>query len=1536
MNKKTISKSGKRIIAIILTFIIVVGVLPFQAKAEEADITAGMIAYYDFEDVDSTNVPNKVDATTLPGVLHGGIAVTTNSEWGKSLEFTGDISKYMQIANAVDTGANSYSISMWYKLDANYDRGNKNTVLLQQTGTGRTLLTLKPANVYHTYINATDVTSDNAVDVNVWQHVTYVYDSTEQKVSFYVNGVLDSTKSAGTSEVSGVTDLMIGRHKSNSDPLPFSGLVDELRIYNCVISADTAQAIYNTRADVNLYPTLVEQIAAAQELYDSARVDASEAAAVALKSAIDSAKELTEASLTEDIEAAIEALETVMTEYYSAIGIVLTVDSEKVERVIEKSTIGINHRYAFNGYGSFDSEKMAMRDEFVELYKEAGFGSIRYPGGTISNLFQWKSSIGPVEDRVKQIHGFYNNSGQNGIAPNFGLTEVAEFAYDEEIQSEIVYVYGFGRGSAQDAADLIEYLNAPVGSNPNGGVEWARVRQSNGQAEPYNVRYFEIGNENNQGGTDGTTSQQYWLANVSGGAEAAYVNGGTAVFTKQYAVLKDNWNQAVSGSDGTANQIRYMRYANPNPMAGEDGTALQEDFKAVVEGSVHVYVNNVEWSIVDSLEAQNANAQVVTVDYRDGSFTFGDGVHGAIPARGASITVSYNVVRDGFVAVAGKMKDTTAQINAYYEEQGIDKKAECYTYSSFESQGFITRMNNGGHNALYDGLTIHPYSGTPTNSSPEVFYDSAMKLAETSGIARVKNYVNMLPEGKVPVISEYGIFRSTDKQVRSQTHALYIARVLMEYVRLGSPYIQKHCLIDWYSEGADSLGPTQQAVIQAVPQQGASTLTGEGDFRFFSTPSARVFEMLSSSFGTDIISTEFSQMDTMSNGVELYAALASKDEEGTVYVAIVNLDRENAKDVVISVNGVNTDGADITVQTLAGLAIDSQNTLEEPDNVVIETTTATGKANAVDVELKAHSFSIVKIESVDKVKLQTKITEAGTFTESEYTADSWKDLQTAITEGGKVYADETATQKDIADAIIGLNNAMENLVKRVSREDLQEIVNLYADLDTDGYTKESAEAFVAAYKAAEAVLADATASQDQISEAADSLSDSYNALEVDKAALNDKIAEAGTKAEADYTINSWNTLKSALSKAKSVSAKDSATKEEVAEALAALTEALDGLKAPKPEIPVGVLTATAGDSHGNDQGPTNVLDGDVTTKWHTNWYGTSRTNHWIQFELKEDYVVDGLRYQPRQDGSINGIITGYEIQVSDDGQKFTTVASGTWANDTQWKEVDFTGQSVKYVRLVAVNAASDSSYVFASASEIRLTGTKPGAVEPTATPEPTQTPEPTATPEPTQAPEPTGTPEPTATPEPTQAPEPTDTPGFLFDDVQDAQQFYYGPVYWAYDNNITTGVTPTLFQPDANCTRGQIITFIWRAENKPAAATTEVTFKDVDDEQFYYEPMLWGVETGVINGLTAETFAPDADCTRGQIVTMLWRAQGKPEVTNKEHSFTDVDDEQFYYEPMLWAVENGITTGKSATAFAPDANVLRGETVTFLYRAYNK
>ena len=264
-------------------------------------------------------------------------------------------------------------------------------------------------------------------------------------------------------------------------------------------------------------------------------------------------------------------------------------------------------------------------------------------------------------------------------------------------------------------------------------------------------------------------------------------------------------------------------------------------------------------------------------------------------------------------------------------------------------------------------MTIHPYSGSVSGgTNADTFYDDAMKKAENVGIQKVREYVEQLPEGKVPVISEYGIFRNTESQVRSQTHALYIAKVITEYVKLGSPYIQKHCLSDWYSSGADSLGPTQQAVIQVVPQEGADTKTGEGNFAFFSTPSAHVFQMLNAGFGENVVEATFEKESTMSNGVKTLSSLASVDKKGNMYVALVNVDREKDQKIMLDVKGVDVSGRDIEIQRLESEAITDENTLETPNKVTVQTE-KTKMPKGQIINLKKHSFAIVKILTEEQV-----------------------------------------------------------------------------------------------------------------------------------------------------------------------------------------------------------------------------------------------------------------------------------------------------------------------------------------------------------------------------------------------------------------------------------------------------------------------------------------------------------------------------------------------------------------------------------------
>lgn len=172
-----------------------------------------------------------------------------------------------------------------------------------------------------------------------------------------------------------------------------------------------------------------------------------------------------------------------------------------------------------------------------------------------------------------------------------------------------------------------------------------------------------------------------------------------------------------------------------------------------------------------------------------------------------------------------------------------------------------------------------------------------------------------------------------------------------------------------------------------------------------------------------------------------------------------------------------------------------------------------------------------------------------------------------------------------------------------------------------------------------------------------------------------------------------------------------------------------------------------------------------------------------------------------------------------------------------------------------------------------------------------------------------------------------------FTDVTE-DSYYYESVLWAVENGITNGVSSTKFGVGQDCTRAQAVTFLWRANGCPEPETTTTTFTDVSKDSYYYKAVLWAIENGITSGTGKTTFSPDASVTRGQFVTFLHRAEGKPE-SIIENPFTDVNESSYYYDAVLWAVESGITHGTSADKFNPDAVCTREQIVTFLWRAAN-
>ena len=172
-----------------------------------------------------------------------------------------------------------------------------------------------------------------------------------------------------------------------------------------------------------------------------------------------------------------------------------------------------------------------------------------------------------------------------------------------------------------------------------------------------------------------------------------------------------------------------------------------------------------------------------------------------------------------------------------------------------------------------------------------------------------------------------------------------------------------------------------------------------------------------------------------------------------------------------------------------------------------------------------------------------------------------------------------------------------------------------------------------------------------------------------------------------------------------------------------------------------------------------------------------------------------------------------------------------------------------------------------------------------------------------------------------------------FTDVKQGE-YYYDAVLWAVENSITSGTSATTFSPSNSCTRAEAVTFLWRAAGQPAPSGggTYMPFSDVPAGSYYYDAVLWALEKSITSGTSATTFSPDTVCNRAEIATFLYRGAGSPAVSGSG-SFYDVPTTAFYYNATIWASREGITSGTSATTFSPLDSCTRGQIVTFLYRS---
>ncbi len=285
-------------------------------------------------------------------------------------------------------------------------------------------------------------------------------------------------------------------------------------------------------------------------------------------------------------------------------------------------------------------------------------------------------------------------------------------------------------------------------------------------------------------------------------------------------------------------------------------------------------------------------------------------------------------------------------------------------------------------------------------------------------------------------------------------------------------------------------------------------------------------------------------------------------------------------------------------------------------------------------------------------------------------------------------------------------------------------------------------------------------------------------------------------------------------------------------------------------------------------------------------------------------------------------IDGFYLQSSDSGKFYLPsnpsregYAFDSWTISSPLKDTDAWTSEMEEA-FASISAKEDSSGTYVEAA-----GMFPLIIIPEWTPAPTPTPTPTATP----------TPKPTATPTP--------KPASGFSDVQNPKHPYYNAIYWAANAGITKGYSDGTFGIDKNCTRGEMMMFLWRYANKPAPKTVSKSpFKDVPKTHTFYKAILWGSQKGITKGYSDGTFGVNRNVTRGECMMFLWRLKGKPAPKAVARApFPDVPKNHVFYNAVLWGFQKKITTGftdgKLKGQFGVNENCTRGQIVTFLYRA---
>jgi len=583
-------------------------------------------------------------------------------------------------------------------------------------------------------------------------------------------------------------------------------------------------------------------------------------------------------------------------------------------------------------HGLWDPVAAAPNPDVVAKTRRAGVGIVRFPGGTPANLYNWKEGIGPAAERGCQTDG-RPNGGPGSHDSNYGPDEFMRFVTETGAEPDIMTP--MINQTPADAADWVEYMNAPVGTNPRGGTAWAEVRAANGHPAPYGVKYWEIGNEPDRGG------QNYWRSTDPEIGLRQYTFGGSQAQVGQRLARGCDRRAAASASDG------------------KPGQRLEVFFPPAVPDSQTIYVDGVAWSEVDDLAQADADDQVYRFDPDTGQAAFGDGVHGAIPAKGAAIRADYvSGPKPGFVDFHAEMKAADPSIDVCATWAPISGAA-------LDGTSFPELMAQHGRSDEYDCVVMHTY----TNFRRD-FEDQDWETAQEGhdehmlGEARAAGLVGDLQaeiarydSDAYVALSEFGaLWFGGQKDVSSygswqtaMSHATYMASQWARYSQLGLPWAMGNTLIS-----------EEPAGLRAV-------LGGEPAFVF--TADATVREQLKPVLNASgsVVQTAVRE-NPLVTPVEpepefgTYEALVSSamvGADGRLRLVVVNRHPDQPVNAQIALDGFLHSGQ-AAVSTVAGEHFTSFNSIEHPDDVRIERSTVS-LAQSFSYRFPAHSVTVLEL-----------------------------------------------------------------------------------------------------------------------------------------------------------------------------------------------------------------------------------------------------------------------------------------------------------------------------------------------------------------------------------------------------------------------------------------------------------------------------------------------------------------------------------------------------------------------------------------------